>query len=139
MKLAPLAVCAGVFAIFTATYAAAKPGYAITNVNLRSGAGTNNDVVAKIPGGSRIEINNCTNGWCEVTYQGKSGFAIETALDTSGRAPPRRTSGYYSGGPVYSGPPAYYAPGPYYGPPAYYYPGPYYYGYGPYWRRRYWW
>jgi len=132
MKPARLLLCAGVFAVMTATSASAKTGYAVTTVNLRSGPATTNDIVTKIPGGSRIEVNNCTNGWCEVTYQGKSGFAIETALDTSGRvrrAPP----GYYPGAPVYSGPPVYY------GPPAYYYgPGPYYYRYGPYWRRRWW-
>lgn len=141
MRLARLALCAGAFAILSATYAAAKPGYAVTTVNMRSGPGTSNDIVTKIPGGSRLEINTCTNGWCEVTYGGKSGFAIETALDASGRAPrraPSYSSGYYAGAPVYTAPPAYY------GPPAYYYGGPYYYGpryygYGPYWRRRYWW
>ncbi len=133
MKLARLALCAGTLALLSTEFAAAKPGYAATTVNMRSGPGTANEIVTKIPGGAKLEINACTNGWCEVTWNGKSGFAIETAL--SDRAPVVRRSypGYYAGGPVY-GPPVYY------GPPAYYYgPGPYYYGYGPYWRRRHWW
>jgi uncharacterized protein YraI len=141
MKVARLALCAAAFAVLSASYATARTAYAATNVNLRSGAGTNSDVVTKIPAGSKLEVNNCTNGWCEVNFAGKNGFAIETAI--SDRAPARRAPsyssgyggpGYYAGGPVYSAPPVYY------GPPAYYYgPGPYYYGYGPYWRRRYWW
>jgi len=133
MKLARLALCAGTLALLSTGFAAAKPGYAATTVNMRSGPGTANEIVTKIPGGAKLEVNTCTNGWCEVTWNGKSGFAIETAL--SDRAPVVRRGypGYYAGGPVY-GPPVYY------GPPAYYYgPGPYYYGRGPYWRRRYWW
>jgi uncharacterized protein YraI len=127
MKLARLAFCAGAFAIFSTTYAAAKPGYAVTTVNMRAGPATTNAIVTRIPTGTLIEVNNCTNGWCEVSWQDKNGFAIESALDTSGRVPTRPRTGP----PVYSGPPVYY------GPPAYYYgPGPYYYGYGPYWRRR---
>jgi uncharacterized protein YraI len=142
MKLVRHLVCAGALAIVS-TYALAKPAYVLTTVNLRSGAGTNNEIVTKIPAGSLIEVNTCTNGWCEASWQGKNGFAIETALDTSGRVPPRRPA--YAPGPTYSGPPVYSAPPAYYGPPAYYYsPGPYYYDRGPYyygrpyWRRRYW-
>src|ERR1700751_3901348 len=104
MKPARLMICTAAFAVLSTSYASAKTGYAITTVNLRSGPATTNDIVTKIPGGSRIEVNACTNGWCEVTYQGKSGFAIETALDTSGRV--RRASpSYYAGG---------YYPGGYY-------------------------
>ena len=69
-----------------------------------------------------------------VTFQDKSGFAIQTAVDTTGR--PRRAAvrrgpqgidpdddfepvapGYGAyGPPVVYGPGPYYAPGPYYGP-----------------------
>lgn len=132
MKPARLALCAGALALLSTDFAAAKPGYAATTVNMRSGPGTANEIVTKIPGGAKVEINTCTNGWCEVTWNGKSGFAIETALTDRAPVVRRTYPGYYAG-PVY-GPPVYY------GPPAYYYgPGPYYYGRGPYWRRRYWW
>ncbi len=78
----------GALALFTLTSAAANaaPAYVKSTVNLRSGAATTNEIVAKIPAGSLVEANNCSE-WCEVTWQGKSGFAIKSALDTSGRVP----------------------------------------------------
>lgn len=142
-------LCAGALALFLAGSATAKPGVATTTVNLRAEANTTSAVLAKIPGGSRIEVGDCTEGWCAVTFGGKSGFAIQTALDTSGRAAVRRA-------PVRRGPPPGYdpddddefvpAPGYGYGPPAvvgppgvvygpgYY--GGYGYGWGPYWGYR---
>jgi SH3 domain-containing protein len=120
--------------------AAAKPGLAASNVNLRAEANTTSEVLAKIPAGARVDVGPCQEGWCAVTFQGKSGFSIATAIDTSGR--PRRVlagpPGY--GGPPGALPPGYvpvpppgygpgpgvvYAPGPYYGPGPY---GPYGYG-----------
>jgi hypothetical protein len=116
--------------------AAAKPGVAVSTVNLRAEANTTSAVLAKIPAGGRIEVGDCNDGWCAVTFQGNSGFAIQTALDASGR--PRRAAvrrgppqgidpdddfepvapGYGAyGPPVVYGPGPYYAPGPYYGPP----------------------
>jgi len=137
MKLAPLTLCVGTLAALSATYAAASPAYVASNVNMRSGPGTTNEIVTRIPGGSLVDANNCKDGWCEVRWQGKSGFAIQTSLDMSGRVPSRpRTS--YAPGPAYSGPGYVESPPPvYYGPPSYYYGPRYYYG-GPYWRRRYW-
>jgi hypothetical protein len=120
-----------------ASVAAAKPGTALSTVNLRAEANTNSAILAKIPSGARIEVGDCTEGWCAVTFQGKSGFAIATALDTSGRvvrrAPPRAVppagvdpdddfepvAPGYGPGPVYVAVPppvVYYGPGPYWGP-----------------------
>ena len=116
-----------------ASGAAAKPAYVASTVNMRAAPGTTNEVVAKIPGGSLVDADNCTEGWCAVTWQGKSGFAIQTALDMSGRVPPRRAATRrlpaYAGGRAYvvEEAPVYYGP-----PPPYYY-----YGYGPYYRRNY--
>jgi uncharacterized protein YraI len=112
----------------SATFAAAKPAYVPSTVNLRAAPGTTNEIVAKIPGGSLVDADNCTDGWCAVTWQEKSGFAIQSALDLSGRVPSaparapisRRGPGY-----VVEGPPVYYdVP-----PPVYF---------GPYWRHRFW-
>ena len=125
----------GVLAL-SATSAWAKPAYVATTVNLRAAPGTSNEIVAKIPGGSLIDADNCTDGWCAVTWQGKSGFAIQSAIDLSGRvprrsvAPPRR---YYAGPPddeVVVDPPVYYDPPP----PVYYRPY-----YRPYWGWRHRW
>lgn len=139
MKSLALSCCA---LLLLAGAAAARPGVAATTVNLRADSSTTSAVLAKIPAGARIDVGDCTGDWCAVTFQGKSGFAIATALDTTRRAvsrPPVRR-------PVAGPPPAYdpydddyvaVAPRPYVvGPPAVVVaPGPYYFGYGyrPYW------
>jgi uncharacterized protein YraI len=118
-----------------ATSASAKPAYVPTTVNLRAAPGTTSEIVSKIPGGSLIDADNCTEGWCAVTWQGKSGFAKETALDMTGRVPPRSAAQYPNAqrraqGEVYEDGPEYAE-----GPPVYYEPRPYYYGYVPYYHR----
>jgi uncharacterized protein YraI len=117
-------VCLGALAI-SATCAAAKPAYVLSTVNLRAAPGTTNEIIAKIPAGSLVDTASCTEGWCEVTWQDKTGFAIQTALDMSGRVPQRRP-GPPSGYEVVPGPgyiveeaPVYYGYGPYYGPRRY--------------------
>jgi uncharacterized protein YraI len=136
MTFAPHVFCVGVLALAAAP-ALAKPAYVMSTVNLRAAPGTTSEIVGKIPGGSLVDADNCTEGWCAVTWQGKSGFAIQAALDLSGRVPQRRAGpppSYY-GGPAYDdqvvveGPPVYYGP-----------PPPYYYGYyGPRWGWRHRW
>lgn len=106
----------------------AKPAYVPSTVNLRTGPGTDKEVLGKIPSGSLIDVGTCTGGWCAVTWQDKSGFAIETAIDFSGRVPPRRTlrRRYYV-----EEPPAYYLPPP--PPPVYVVPYYRRHYFGPYW------
>jgi uncharacterized protein YraI len=136
MKLVRLACCTGTLFMFSAVAASATPAYVLSNVNLRSGPDTGKDIVTRIPEGAVVDANNCTNGWCEVTWQDKSGFAIQTALDTSGKphvrsAPPPGYAGgpggpgYVEGPPIVAGPPVY--------------GGPVYYGYGPYYGPRWGW
>jgi uncharacterized protein YraI len=123
MKFARLVSYTGASLILSATIAAAAPAFVLSNVNLRSGPATTNSVVVLIPAGSTVEATDCKDGWCTVTWQDKSGFAIQTALDTSGRPHPVYTAapapapapGYAVAPPVYAGPPVvYYGPGPYY-------------------------
>ncbi len=142
MKLLPHLLCLGVL-LGAATGAMAKPAYVTSTVNLRAAPGTTSEIVAKIPGGSRVEADNCTEGWCAVTWQGKSGFAIATALDMSGQVPQRRSARRppaYADEPgdyVAEGPPVYYEGPAYYDVPPPYYYGPYYRPYGyyrPYYR-----
>jgi hypothetical protein len=135
-------------ALLTAGGAASgAPGTAVSTVNLRAEANTTSNILGKIGAGSRVEVGDCTGGWCAATWQGKSGFVIQTSLDMSGRpvararriAPgsqyivPVRPRGY---GPV---PPPGYVPVP---PPAVVlapgYFGPPYYGsgWGGYWGPR---
>src|SRR6185437_15320019 len=130
----------GIAVACIAAPALAKPAYVASTVNLRAAPGTGSEIVGKIPGGSLIDAADCSEGWCAVTWQGKSGFAIQTALDMSGRVPARRSAradGYVPGpGPYDEDEPVYYdAPSPYYYGPGPYY-RPYYRGYWGY--RRHW-
>jgi len=85
--------------------------------------GSPRPAVAKIPGGSLVDASGCDGGWCEIAWQDKKGFAIQSALDMSGRVPQQRAAavaprpGYRQGpevierpkvveGPVYYDPPA---------------------------------
>lgn len=140
MKTTPYLLSCGLLLAAT-TLAFAKPAYVGSTVNLRAAPGTTSEVLAKIPGGSLVDAGECSEGWCAITWQDKSGFAIQSALDTSGRVPARQqsapqTTGTLSRGPAYRGP--VYADAPVYvePPEVYYEPRPYYYGYySPYYRR----
>ena len=95
-----LTICAASLVLLSAASASAEPAYVTSTVNLRAGAGTNTEIVGKIPGGSRVDATNCSD-WCEVEWQGKKGFAIATvarpqrppacaALGGAARPAPRR-------------------------------------------------
>lgn len=43
-------------------------------LNLRSGPSTQNTKVASIPGGTVLNVEESLNGWCKVTYNGKTGY-----------------------------------------------------------------
>jgi uncharacterized protein YraI len=133
-----LAICATTLVLLSAALAAAEPAYVPSTVNLRSGAGTSNEIVAKIPGGSLVDASSCSE-WCEVEWQGKKGFAIAAALDRSGRVRAQRgaprQAAPAAGAPAVGayveddvvvpvGPPVVY------GAPYYYGYRPYYWGYG---------
>ena len=114
-------LCAGLLLASSVAGALAKPAYVLSTVNLRAAPGTSNEIITKIPSGSLVDADSCTDGWCAVTWQDKRGFAIQTALDLSGRVPPRTAAAAPPPGPyVIDEGPVYYAPPPYY--------------YRPYWR-----
>ena len=126
MTRSRLTICAATLVLLTAASAGAEPAYVTSTVNLRSGAGTNTEIVGKIPGGSRIDASNCSE-WCEVEWQGKKGFAIATALDRSGRAPAPRTAARRAGPPPGA---AIVEEDECRWSPVVWPPAPYYYGYG---------
>ena len=65
MTRSRLTICTATLVLLSAASAAAEPAYVASTVNLRAAAGTGNEIVAKIPGGSLVEAANCTD-WCEV-------------------------------------------------------------------------
>jgi Bacterial SH3 domain len=147
MKIVPYLL--GLVFACVALPALAKPAYVASTLNLRAAPGTGSDIVAKIPGGSLVDAGACDEGWCEISWQDKKGFAIQSGLDMSGRVPQQRAAAGPAyrqapqgprvvedpevvGGPVYYDvpPPVVYYGGPYYRPYPYYWGG---------WRwRRYW-
>ena len=141
MKVVPSFL--GVAIACVAVPALAKPAYIASTVNLRAAPGTGSEIVAKIPGGSLVDASACDEGWCEITWQDKKGFAIQTGLDMSGRVPQQRAAAGPPAGvaynrqnpPVVEGPEIVDGPVYYDSPPAVYYEPyyrPYYWGYG--WR-----
>jgi len=132
-------IVAGALTLLVTGGAAAAPGTAVSTVNLRAEANTTSTILGKIGAGGRVDVGDCTAGWCAVTWAGKSGFVIQTSLDMSGRAVVRTARRVPPGAedftPVGAPPPGVvYAPGPYY------YGGPYWGGYwGPRWGYRYGW
>jgi uncharacterized protein YraI len=78
--------------------ALAKPAYVASTLNLRAAPGTGSEIVTKIPGGSLVDAAGCDGGWCEVSWQDKKGFVIQTAIDMSGRVPQQRAA---AAGPAY--------------------------------------
>ena len=130
MKFVRIGLCAGAALMLSATLASAAPAFVLSNVNLRSGPATTDAVVVLIPAGATVEATDCKDGWCSVTWQNKSGFAIQTALDMSGRPHP-----VYAGPAAAAPPPGYAVAAPVYAapPPVVYYGPAYPYGWG--WHR----
>ena len=125
--------------------ARARSAAVAATVNLRSGPGTDSEIITTIPAGSMVRVTGCSGEWCELTWNGRSGYAIARNLSIGA---PRQARPYgpqpgYAGGYGPEPPGVYEAPG-YYAPPAVVY-GPTYYGPGVYygpgwgWRRRGWW
>jgi hypothetical protein len=121
-------IAASVIVLGISVAAEARPVLVTSDLNVRTGPGTQHSSVGVIRGGSTAEVGRCYQGWCEIAWGNLRGFSSQQYLDGGGPPPPS-----YQPAP----PPVYYGPGPYYGPRRYYGPG--YYGpYRPYGYRRYW-
>ncbi len=68
------------FAASAATIASAT-----TPLNIRTGPGPQYPVIGAIPGNGQATITGCIEGsrWCEVTYNGKQGWAYSQYLTTT--------------------------------------------------------
>lgn len=69
-------------ALLSATAAQAANAIVTTNLNLRTGPGTNYGTIGSIPNGARVDVRGCTNGygWCQVNYSGTTGWASSRYL-----------------------------------------------------------
>jgi uncharacterized protein YraI len=60
--------------------AQAAPGYATTNVNVRSGPGTGYAVVGTLARGQEVDVQRCQSGWCYVVQSGRNGWVSSSYL-----------------------------------------------------------
>ena len=96
--------------------ATAAPATAESAVNMRSGPGTQYEVVATIAGGATVDVAGCTGSWCQVSFNGASGFANRSYLAMGGEPSAAIVApGYaYDDTPLYAD--DYYDSGYAYGP-----------------------
>lgn len=107
---------AGLLAL-SATAATALPAVVRSDLNLRSGPGTEYGIVGSMPAGATVDVGSCTGRWCVVAYGGEQGYAARSYLDMGAAGIPA----VVDEGPYYS-----------YAEPDYDYGDGYYYGgYGP--------
>ena len=59
------------------------------NLQLRDGPSTSSNRVIVIPKGAQVESTSSVNGWDQVTYQGKSGYAASAYLKVSSEGAPK--------------------------------------------------
>jgi uncharacterized protein YraI len=135
MTLARAGLLAAISLVVSVAGASAKPTTVTAEVNLRDTPATSGKILALIPKGTSVEVATCTNGWCQVSFNGQQGYAISKNLGMA--QPAQRRVARRPVPQVYAGDgPVVYDPGPVYvGPPYPYYDG----YYGPYYRYRGYW
>ncbi len=109
----------------TATAALARPAVSEADLNVRSGPGTEYGVVGVIQRGESVDAGPCSGSWCQVNFDGGSGWASASYLS-------------FGGGTVgYAAPPAAVYDDPYDYDDGYYVAPGFSYGYyGPSYRHR---
>ena len=114
---------AGAALLLSTGAALAVPATAQTDLNVRSGPGTQYQVVGSIQAGETVDAGSCTGSWCRVSFSGGSGYASRNYLAMGGGVPgPAVAAAPY----VYDDEPDYgfYDDGYAYGPSAYIYANP---------------
>ena len=129
-----LTICAAIFALLSAASATAEPAYVTSTVNLRSAAGTSNEIVGQDSGRQPGRRHQLHRRLVRGRVAGQEGLCDrDRARPERPRSGPARASraSYGDASEYVAGQPAGV-----YGPPAYYYPyrpyyyRPYYWGYG---------
>lgn len=62
----------------------AQPGTVTTNVNVRSGPGTNYGVVDTVRRGTQVDVRQCQGSWCYIDKPGPDGWVSSSYLTTGG-------------------------------------------------------
>ena len=64
--------------------AAAAPAVSRADLNVRSGPGTGYGVVGVIQAGETVDVGGCQGNWCQVSFDGGTGFANRSYLQMAG-------------------------------------------------------
>lgn len=67
--------------------AQAAPGTVTSNVNVRSGPGTNYAVVDTVRRGQQVDVQQCQGSWCYIAKPGPDGWVSATYLAAGGGQP----------------------------------------------------
>jgi Bacterial SH3 domain len=73
--------------LLSAGAAAAVPAVARSDLNVRSGPGTEYGVVGVIQSGETVDLGRCIGSWCRVAFGGGSGYANRSFLQIAAGAP----------------------------------------------------
>jgi uncharacterized protein YraI len=83
--------------------ASAREGTTTTELGLHSGPAGNTELLLTMPAGSKVSVGACSGGWCKVTWNSYSGYAIQSRLVISAAAPSSRVArrgSYPAGGDI---------------------------------------
>jgi len=107
--------------MLSAGAAAAAPAIVSTDLNMRSGPGTEYGVVTTMPAGATVDVGACSGSWCAVNFRGASGYASASYLSGAASADVLVEPDY---GPGYAYGDDFYDYGYSYGPSIGFYAGP---------------
>ncbi|MFD1251245.1 Bacterial SH3 domain protein [Devosia equisanguinis] len=83
--------------------AQAAPGTVTSNVNVRSGPGTNYAVVSTLRRGQQVDVQQCQTSWCYVASRDATGWVSASFLAANGQqvnpSQPGLSFGFTIGGP----------------------------------------
>lgn len=88
----------GAALLLSAGAAAAAPATVQSDLNVRSGPGTQYQVVGTVQGGETVDVAGCTGRWCQISFSGGTGYANQSYLAMAGGGGP----GYAAVAPGYA-------------------------------------
>ena len=83
MTLKTILLSAASALVLSAGAASAAPATAESAVNVRSGPGTQYQVIGTIPGGATVDVGGCSANWCQVSFNGETGYASQSYLSVA--------------------------------------------------------
>lgn len=86
MRVGLISYAIGLALAVSATPLFARTAVTADLVNLRSGPGVNYSIVTAIPPQTPLDILRCRNAWCQVLWQGQTGYISSSLLATAAPA-----------------------------------------------------